>query len=56
MRRFQKHICTITGFAFGYGFADVIKGKEFDQIALSVMLLLLMVNVTILVLRSDDKD
>lgn len=53
MKEFQKALCMFTGFVLGYGFGDVIKGKEFNSGLLALALFLILINVTILVARHE---
>lgn len=47
MKEIQKILLTITGFVFGYGLGDVLKGNNFNQVALTIALFLILINLTI---------
>lgn len=53
MKEFQKALCMFTGFILGYGFGDVIKGKEFNSGLLALAFFFILINVTILIAKSN---
>lgn len=53
MREVQKYLAIFTGFLIGYGFGDVIKGKDFNQYLLCAILFLFVLNLTIQISKSE---
>lgn len=52
MKELQKTLLMITGFVLGYGLGDVLKGHEFNQIALTISLFLILINLTITIAQN----
>jgi len=55
MKRFQKHLAAFTWLLMGFSFGDVIKDKQPNWYMVYGILFLILLNVSILITRSDGK-